>query len=70
MKAELARKDELLNDTKFKITNFEQSFIVLDQQIKSRVEINQNGFSSNEVSNQGLTGSINIPATNPIPHLP
>lgn len=70
MKAELARKEELLNDTKFKIANFEQSFKVMDQQIKSRVEINQNGFCSNEVSNQGLTGSTNIPATPPISHFP
>ena len=34
LKAELARKEELLNDTKLKIANFEHSLKDLDQQIQ------------------------------------
>jgi hypothetical protein len=57
----LARKEELLNDTKLKIANFEHSLKDLDQQIQVRSEKNLNGYN---YSDSGLAGTHN--ATNPL----
>ena len=51
MRAELKRKEELLNDTKRKVASYEQSLEGInanfDFQVKSRMEMNQS-FLQNE----------------------
>lgn len=57
LKAELARKDELLNDTKRKINGYEQTLksvgSSLDHQIKSRTEMSTHSYIPTDNVNTG-----------------
>ena len=65
MKAELTRKNELLNDTKRKVATFEQSLKGLGSQIKQRSDTNNPGSqaSVNDPANPNFTGTPNAPVT-------
>lgn len=74
MKAELVRKEELLNDTKLKIGTLEGSLkkigVSLDHQIKSKNEMSTYSYMSNEMQSPSFIGAPNAPPTSAVPHFP